>query len=437
MILHYLDLSWRSIKRTPLISVLMIAAIGVGIGITMTSLSVYHMMAMDPIPHKSSRLFHPQLNTMDEGQTYWTEDNLAYQLTYQDAVNLYNAPIPERKVLSMRTGFSVHMDSTEVKPFLQGARVTGRDFFAMYDLDFIYGGTWSEAQERDSVPVVVISSALNDKLFGGADSVGRQVYLDDTSFEVVGVTEHWNIHTMFYDLNNGAFREHEEIFVPYSMIAAKELRSWGNTNGWKFEDIKTYQDRLQSESFWLQFWVELNTPEEEQEYREYLYAYLEEQAQRGRFTRETVHFALKDVNEWLEYNNVVSEDNRVLVGLSFMFLTVCLANILGLLLGKFLRRAPEVGVRRALGASKRQIFLQHLVEVSVLGFCGGLLGIGIAQLGLWGVRQTYSYYSALATMDLTMLLAAPSIAICACIIAGLYPAWLVCRTTPAIYLKTQ
>lgn len=437
MILHYLDLSWRSLKRTPLISALMIAAIAVGIGITMTSLSVYHMMSMDPIPQKSDRLFQPQLNTMDDGQTWWTEDDLPYQITYNDAMNLYNAPIPERKVLSMRTGFSVHMNSSEVKPFLQGARVTGRDFFSMFDLDFVYGGTWSESQEREVVPVVVISTELNEKLFGGQNSVGKQIYLDDTSYEIVGVTEPWDIHIKYYDLNNGAFSNREEMFIPYSMIAAKELNSWGNTNGWKYQEINNYQDRLQSEQFWLQFWVELNSPEEEQEYREFLTAYLEEQGKRGRYSREKVQFALRDVNEWLDYNNVVSEDNRVLVGLSFMFLTVCLANILGLLLGKFLRRAPEVGVRRALGASKRQIFLQHLVEVSVLGLLGGLLGIGIAQLGLWGVRQTYSYYSALATMDLTMLLAAPSIAIGACIIAGLYPAWLVCRTTPAIYLKTQ
>ena len=44
MFLHYIDLSWRSIKRTPVISFLMVFAIAIGIGLTMTSLSVYHMM---------------------------------------------------------------------------------------------------------------------------------------------------------------------------------------------------------------------------------------------------------------------------------------------------------------------------------------------------------------------------------------------------------
>ena len=437
MFIHYLDLSWRSMKRTPLVSGLMVAAIAIGIGITMTSLSVYHMMAMDPIPHKSNRLFHLQMNTMDDGQTWGTEDNMAYQLTYRDAMFLHNAETPLRKTASMRTGFSVHMNSAEIKPFLEGARVVGRDFFPMFEREFVYGGAWTQAQEDTAAPVVVISENLNQKLFGGNDSIGKQMFLDDTSYTVVGVMKQWDSHIKYYDLNNGAFNSIEQMFIPISLIPTKELNSWGNTNGWKFQDIRTYQDRLQSEQFWLQFWVELNTPEQKKEYENFVHAYLSEQASKGRFTRETPQYALRDVNQWLDYNNVVSEDNRVLVGLSFMFLVVCLANILGLLLGKFLKRAPEVGVRRALGASKRNIFAQHLVEVSVLGLIGGLLGIGIAQLGLWGVRATYSYYSALATMDITMLLAAPGIAIAACILAGLYPAWLVCRTTPAIYLKTQ
>ncbi|MAB61718.1 MAG: ABC transporter ATP-binding protein, partial [Pseudoalteromonas sp.] len=194
---------------------------------------------------------------------------------------------------------------------------------------------------------------------------------------------------------------------------------------------------LNSEMVWLQFWVELKTPAEKQAYQDFLMAYMQEQQKLGRFNREKLTATLRDVNEWMQYNNVVSEDNEILVGLSFMFLAVCLANILGLLLAKFLRRAPEVGVRRALGASKRQIFFQHIVEVAMLGFLGGILGIILAQVGLLGVRQSYSYYQSLATMDLTMLLSAPVIAISTCVIAGLYPAWLVCKTNPAIYLKSQ
>ncbi|MFC3123118.1 ABC transporter permease [Agaribacter flavus] len=437
MFLHYLDLSWRSFKRTPMVTILMVLAIATGIGITMTSLSVYHMMAMDPMPHKSSKLFHPQLNTSDEGPQWWTEDNLPHQMTYKDAMNLYRAEIPRIKTPSMRTGFSVNLNSPEVKPFIESVRMTGRVFFNMFEFSFIHGSSWSADQEDRAAYVTVISRSMSERLYGTSDSVGRDVYFDDHVFKIVGVYEDFDYHVKFYDLTNGAFNRAENAVIPITLIPVLKAQTWGNSNGWKYEEINSFEDELNSELVWLQFWAQLDTPEEEAEYRAFLTDYLREQGTLGRFEREEVKFALRNLTEWMEYNKVVTEDNRILVSASFMFLVVCLANILGLLLGKFLRRVPEVGVRRALGASKRQVFFQHLVEVGLLGFIGGVIGIGIAQLGLWGVRATYSYYSALATMDVSMLLAAPSIAIGACLIAGMYPAWLVCRTNPAICLKTQ
>lgn len=432
MLSHYIDLSWRSFKRTPLVSFLMVLAIAIGIGVTMTSLSVYHMMSMDPIPNKSNKLFAVQLQIMDEVETWFSSDDLPYQLTYKDTTNLLNADLPYKRAAMMKTGFSVHLNSDKVKPFLETTRVFSRDAFEMFNLSFIHGGVWSIEQEESAAPVVVISQSMSKKLFGSDNSVGQTLYLDDLSMRVVGVIKDWQLHVKYYDLNNGSFNDPEQIFIPFSLIKANEINTWGNTNGWKYEVVKTFSDKLNSEKVWLQFWVQLNNAAEKQAYSEYLANYIAQQQTQGRFNRKDAQYKLRDVNEWIAYWEVVNEDNKIMVALSFMFLAVCIANILGLLLAKFLRRAPEVGVRRALGASKRQVFYQHIVEVAMLGLFGGVVGILIAQLGLLGIRQSYSYYDSLANMDLIMLLTAPVIAIVACIIAAL-----VCKTNPSTYLKTQ
>ena len=437
MFLHYLDLSWRSFKRTPAVSVMMVLAVAIGIGITMTSLSVYHMMSMDPIPSKSKQLMHVQLNPLSDGSNWNTRDGIPHQLTYKDAKFLSEADVPKRKVASVKSGFAVHLNSDQVKPFIQTARLTGTQFFDMFNLEFLYGGPWTEQQYENADPVVVISEKVNQRLFGGGNSVGKMVYLDNRSYQVVGVTKTWDLHIKYYDVNNGAFQATEELFLPFTLVEAFDINNWGNTNGWKYEDVANFQQKLQSEYMWLQFWVEIDNEQEKQAYGDFLMSYMEEQQKTGRFERAKLEYKLRDVLETMDYRGVVSEDNRILVALSFMFLAVCLANILGLLLAKFLRRAPEIGVRRALGASKTQVFYQHIVEVSLLGLVGGALGIVVAQLGLWGVRVTNTGYSALATMDLSMLLAAPAIGMFACFIAGMYPAWVVCRTQPATHLKTQ
>jgi len=125
------------------------------------------------------------------------------------------------------------------------------------------------------------------------------------------------------------------------------------------------------------------------------------------------------------------------VGLSFMFLAVCMLNTIGLILAKFMRRSGEIGLRRAVGASKMALFRQYLVETSVIGVSGGLLGLGLGWVGLLGVRQLISNSSRIAHLDWTMVGVSLLLAIVASMLAGLYPAWRVVRIPPAIYLKIQ
>src|SRR5688500_20167743 len=66
---------------------------------------------------------------------------------------------------------------------------------------------------------------------------------------------------------------------------------------------------------------------------------------------------------------------------SLLFLIVCSLNLVGLLLGKFLARIPEVSVRRALGASRLQVFWQHVVECELVGIAGGTIGL-VLSLGV-------------------------------------------------------
>jgi putative ABC transport system permease protein len=119
------------------------------------------------------------------------------------------------------------------------------------------------------------------------------------------------------------------------------------------------------------------------------------------------------------------------------FLLVCLINTVGLLLAKFLRRSGEIGVRRALGASRGQIFLQSLIEAGTVGLAGGLLGLVLAMLGLYAVRQQPVDYAKLATLDGQMLLMTFALTLVASLLAGFLPALRAMQVAPAIQLKSQ
>jgi putative ABC transport system permease protein len=439
MLAYNIRLALKSLRRNPVVAALMIGAIALGVGVCITMLTVFRLMSGNPIAHRNDVLYAVTMDAWDPDRA-WDDENPKLappELTYRDATAMYESDIPDRKVIMRKGSFVLDPVQTGgAKPFVVEARLASKDFFTMFDVPFMYGNGWDDAADRDSQLVIVLSKETNEKAFGGQNSVGRTLRLDGRDFKVIGVLDDWAPTPKFYDLNNGAFDTIEDIFAPFSIGETLQVQPAGNVNCWRNQPVDSQETFLASDCTWIQEWVELRTPEKVAAFQNLMDNYASEQKKLGRFERP-LNNHLTRPGDWLKVNEVVRDDNRVLVGLSFMFLAVCLLNMIGLLLAKFLGAAPVVGLRRALGASKGAIFRQHLVEVGVIGFCGGALGILIAALGLMGIRKLYEHYDELTRLDFTMVLITLGIAVLSGVVAGLYPTWRVCSIQPAGQLKTQ
>jgi putative ABC transport system permease protein len=436
---YYLGLALRSLKRNVVLTTLMIAAIGVGIGASMTTLTVFRAMAGDPIPHKSSQLFTPQIDNWGPtkvGIGTGDRENLQEQISYTDAINLLNARQAKRQSPMYRTGMALLPSDARLKPFQVRARAATADIFPMFEIPFLFGSPWSAADDTDHSGVVVLTRALNDRVFGGANSVGKTINLDDREFQVVGVIDHWAPVPRFYDLNNDKYGESEELFMPFSYAIQHHLSSWGNFNcpgdvgaGW--------DGRLRSECVWFQYWAELPTASDVDRYRLFLNNYAAEQQRMGRFNWPP-HTRLRDVREWLTYRHAVSDEVRILVLVSFSFLFVCLLNAMGLLLAKIMGRTGDISVRRALGANRRAVMSQCLIEAGVIGILGGLLGLVLTWFGVLGLRALFSeQVSRLTHVSWADAAIAVTLAIVSTVAAGLYPTWRAVQVQPAWQLKAH
>ncbi len=431
--------AWQSLRQTPVLSTLMVSAIGLGVGVSMTTLSIYHLMSANPIPYKSDQLFAVTMDgwDVDEG---WDEEDFPglppWELTWRDAMALRESTIPTHHAAMFTASAVVQPDSPDINPFLTTARATDAGFFALFDVPFLFGGAWDAKADERGEQVVVLSRETNEKVFGGEDSVGREILLSDRRFRVAGVIADWNPVPKYYDVNNGAFNDAEDLFFPISLTRALELSSMGNVNCWKRVELDTFDAFLQSECVWVQYWAQLDDRAQRENYQDFIDAYVGEQKALGRFERP-LNNRLTDVDEWLETRRVVRDDSRVLLGLSFMFLAVCVFNTVGLLLAKFIGKAPQVSLLRALGASRWDIFRQHIIEVGIIGLTGGALGLGLAWLGLRGIRLLSDGSQGFTYLDTQMLLTGVGIAIAASLVAGLLPTWRVCNMSPAPFLRTQ
>ncbi len=430
---YYLNLALRSFKRNKVLTALMVLAIALGIGACMTTLTVFRVLSGDPIPHKSDNLYYVQLDA-ESAFGHVPGDEPSDQMTRFDSETLLREKRADRQAMMTGGGLSVTPENADLMPFLASSRYTSADFFPMFAAPFAFGSGWSEREDASSARVVVLSKEINDKLFGGANSVGRQVNLGGNDFTVVGVLEEWRPTPRFYDLYSDRYGELEETFLPFSTSRELSMGRNGSMNCWGDSGGDTTS--VNAPCAWIQYWVELDSAEKARAYRDYLVNYSQLQRTAGRFEREP-NVRLRTLMEWLDHTKVVPSDVVMQLWLGFGFLLVCLLNTVGLLLAKFLRRSSEIGVRRALGASRLEIFKQCLVEAGVIGLAGGILGLGLSLLGLWAVRKQPSSYAELAHIDVSMLFTTFAIAVVASLLAGLLPAWRAMQVTPAIQLKSQ
>lgn len=437
---YHVRMGLKSIRRNLVLSALMIAAIGIGIGVCTTAITVFYMMSGDPIPHKSDSLYAVQLNAWEAPGPYDLDrpERLPELLTYRDAKGLLESDIPDQQVAIYGSGLTLKPENPDINPMLAITQFTTRNFFTMFDVPFLYGAPWDAAADANASNVAILSFETNVEVFGGENSVGKTIELDNRPFTVIGVLDHWAPVPRFYSAVNDVFGDTDDVFLPMLVNETWEKQHFGNTNCWGEAPINGFQDFLNSECTWVAYWVELSGAEQKDRYESWLSGYIAEQKRLGRFPIENATAEIHDVNEWLDYNEVVSADFRVLVGLAFMFLAVCLINTVALLLAKFSGNAPRVGLRRALGASKAMIFRQNLVEVGLIGVAGSAMGLALAWLGLQGVRAINGEnYDRLAVMDSNMIVFAVLVSLLSALVAGLYPTWRVCQVPPAIYLKTQ
>lgn len=435
MLAYYIDLAFRSLRRGRMMTALMVLAIALGIGASMTTLTVLHVLSGDPLPGRSASLYYPQIDPRDNGGLMPGKEP-PEQLTLIDGLNLLRAQRADRQALMTGGAVAVMPQSAAIDPVIVEARYTTGDFFPMFGAPFLFGGGWSHAEDEAKARVAVITRKLNNRLFAGQNSIGRLLRIGTTDFRVAGVLDTWRPNPHFYDLNTGDYDYAEQVFVPLQTALDLRLSHNGSTDCWGNGTGGIGTTLPAASCVWLQFWVELDSARKAAAYRNFLVSYSEEQHALGRFQRAP-NVRLRNVMQWLDYNRVVPSDVRLQTGLAFGFLLVCLVNTVGLLLAKFMRRAGELSVRRALGASRRAIFAQLLVESGLVGVVGGITGLGLALFGLWMVRHRPSSYAALAHLDVSMLVTTIVMAIGASLIAGLLPAWRACQVAPAMQLKSQ
>jgi putative ABC transport system permease protein len=251
--------------------------------------------------------------------------------------------------------------------------------------------------------VVLLTDKLAENLFGSLDPIGRQIRINAIPFEVIGVVR----------LADNIFASLQEnvAIMPYTS-AIKHLNAWDGMLGvWVVTAQGATQAQAMDEVITL-----LRT-------------------RRGLAPAEENNFAVVRQDQLVDtFNRVTAAFFIIMIALSSVALMVGGVGVIAIMMIAVTERTREIGIRKAIGATRREILWQFLFESVTLTLIGSAIGMAIGG----GAAALIAAVSPIpASVPLPAIVAALSMAAMAGIVFGLWPAMRASRLDPVEALRHE
>jgi len=416
--MHELRFAIRSLLKTPIFTAIAVLSVALGIGANVAIFSIFNSMLLRPLPvHEPERLVNfvspgPRSGSISCGQA-GTCDAIFSYLMFRDL----------ERVQTVFTGIAAHRDFGAnisyggVSEGGDGSLVSG-SYFPVLGLTPHLGRLLNHDDDREpgSGRVVVLSYDYWRRRFGErADVIGQSVLVNGQALAIVGVAPRG-----FHGTTLGG---RPLLYVPISMREAIVPR-------WKGLDNRR--------SYWAYLFARLKPGIEVEparatfnaQYRSIL-TQADVPIQQG--MRPSMLAQFRDMQMQLEPGtrgqsrapHEARQPLTLLFGVTAIVLLICCANVANLLLGRAAARSTEIAVRLSIGAGRRHIVGQLLVESMLLGAMGGIGGLLVARWTLTamaavmpeGAAETISM-----DLDVEMFAFAAALSLATGLLFGLFPA---------------
>ncbi len=342
VLLENLSLGLQSLRANPLRSILTLVGIAVGIA------AVLYVVVLGEITKKriNERLESLGSNVLIIRPAHAHRHGVrtsagVVNLTWDDAREISASS----KVIEITVPVFSGNSMLEFQDKNQNARVTGTtpSYAAVNNLKFALGNYFAEEEVVARSRVCILGSNVNQELFGDGSPIGQAIQVNSKRFEVIGLLE---------TVGESWSSPDDQIFIP----------------------LTTAQERLFGRDHLSQILAQLASSDD---YDEALFD-IENILRRNHRLQPDAENDFR-VRRQDFYLSTIQETNTELANFIIIIALISLVvggiGIANVMLVSVTERTREIGIRRAVGASRTMIIIQFIIESMVLGVAGGALGV--------------------------------------------------------------
>ena len=428
MFKNHLKIAWRSLKKQPFFTFLNTFGLAVGMaGGILISLFIYDELSFDKMFIDSDRIYRINIENKNGGEVnkYASVAPLLGPTLKRDYPQI-------EMVTRFRNTNSKLLRKMDSELNVKENNVIGVDttFFKMFGLHLLVGDTKTALKEANTL---ILTKTAAEKHFAINNAIGQHLILDnDQVYTVTGVIE---------DMPKNSFLRNHSVFI--SMASYEDAKSikWSYWNFPTFikliptADIKTLRTPLNTiyETYmipWIQTFNPGYTIEDFKERRKTTGNYMKWST----IGLENIHLYSTDIEDELSANGDI-KNVYILSLIGFFLVLLACVNFMNLSTAHSLKRAKEVGIRKALGSNRFSLIKQFLTEAGVISFVSLLLAIIIAAIALPFFNELSGKAISIPFDKPVFWLLLVTATIVLSLFSGSYPAFFLSRFIPVKVLK--